>query len=234
MSAATARDENKTSKQKHHRFENTGFFLGIFDVESLLARSRFSKQLSSQRAGTTLDPTLRPRTRAVTSSESPGLIYRSFLLKPCTGEGEWSNIFANPPAKWLPPLNIVEYPGVTGATCCHIIPLCLKSHHSKSGTPPGKVVLKGGGGRLPRTEVECSPGTRTGRRSLKGEALQLLLGCLVKALQRADCHGWSSISSLQLTSLSCAYQLCFAQLLSEAWMLLFREAPTAISSIRLK
>lgn len=70
-------------------------------------------------------------------------------------------MFANPPAKWPPPLNIVEYPGVTGATCCHIIPLCLKSHQSKCATP-GKVVLKGGGGRLPRTEAECSPGTRTG------------------------------------------------------------------------
>lgn len=50
----------------------------------------------------------------------------------------------------------------------------------------------------------------------------------MKALQRADCHGWSSISSLQLTSLSCAYQLCFAQLLSEAWMLLFRGGANSV------
>lgn len=26
--------------------------------------------------------------------------------------GEESNIFANPAAKWVPPLNIVEYPGL--------------------------------------------------------------------------------------------------------------------------
>lgn len=32
---------------------------------------------------------------------------------------EESNIFANPPAKWVSPLNIVEYPGVMGP--CFVI-----------------------------------------------------------------------------------------------------------------
>lgn len=54
---------------------------------------------------------------------------------------EESNIFASPPAKWvLPPQNTVEHPEVMGPCFCHIIPLCLKSHHNKSSW---EVVLNG-------------------------------------------------------------------------------------------
>lgn len=196
-------------------------FFGIVDGGSLFPHSRFSKQLSG--TACRQDPWIQHWGPYKSSHKFwiPGLIYRCFLLKPCTGEGEWSNIFANPPAKWLPPLNIVEYPGVTGATCCHIIPLCLKSHHSKSGTP-GKVVLKGGGGRLPRTEVECSPGTRTGRRSLNVKRCSCSSG--PRKSTRASRLSWMELNLLPSAHL---FVLCLsallAQLLSEAWMLLFRR-----------
>ncbi|MEQ2245903.1 hypothetical protein ILYODFUR_032825 [Ilyodon furcidens] len=54
---------------------------------------------------------------------------------------EESNIFANSQAKWvLPPQNTVEHPEVMRPCFCHIIPLSLKSHHSKSSW---EVILNG-------------------------------------------------------------------------------------------
>lgn len=102
-------------------------------------------------------------TRSVPSLNS-SLIYCFFLWNQYTRREE-SNIFANGAAKWAPALKIVEYPEVTGAVFCHIIPLCFKRHHSK---------CERGGASNGAAGFRLQPLHSGWTRRLESEAVQLL------------------------------------------------------------